>query len=228
MSVTHILDHQAQAKAKLLEQYKGNVDVEGMLDALDGNIQDLEDALWQLFTLRWLDTAVGVQLDGLGQILTFPRNTPDDEVYRLELKARSVQLISESEPEALIKVMKFMTNATLVTFQDWYPGDIGMGTDGVVLLGQINLLYDMAQRAAGAGIRVAWLWQFDPVNPFSCDGTLELGTGLSDLNNPTVGGLLGTLLVPIHPFGTDGDDDTLRGLGTLVGDPLLGGNIVSL
>lgn len=228
MTVAYIPNHQAIAKTQSLEQYHGNVDFEGMLDSLTAGVQSLEDALWQLYTLRWLDTATGVQLDGLGQILTFARNTPDDEVYRLELKARSVQLISESEPEALIRVVAFMTGADLVTYQGWYPAGIGLGTDGEVLLGNINLLYDFAQKTAGAGIRVDWLWQFDPVNPFSCDGTLDIGTGLSDLNNPTVGGLLGTLLIPIHPFGTDGDDDSLLGLGTLYGDPILGGNIVSL
>ena len=48
MNSTRITDHVERAKARLIDQYKGKPGVEGLVEALMGPIQDVEDALFAI------------------------------------------------------------------------------------------------------------------------------------------------------------------------------------
>ncbi len=84
-----ITTHTADALARFVEQYRDKPNLAAFLSVLTDRVQGVEDVLWQLASERFIDTAVGVQLDIIGKIVGQPRgNSADDDAYRLRLRAR--------------------------------------------------------------------------------------------------------------------------------------------
>lgn len=72
-----ILDHKTIYKQRLLQQYKSSLNLIGLIDALIEGQGDLETVLDQLLTERGIDTAIGAQLDIIGEIVGQPRTILD-------------------------------------------------------------------------------------------------------------------------------------------------------
>jgi hypothetical protein len=117
MSSTYISDHITRAKIRLIEQYKGKPKVEGVIEALVKPLQEIEDVLQQLKTERWVDSAVGVQLDKIGEIVGMEREYEQgDEDYRLLIKAKIIMNLNQGTPEEVIAAAKFFIGAIFI----WY------------------------------------------------------------------------------------------------------------
>lgn len=86
--LSHNLEHKAQGLARLIAQYIGKPRLENLLCVYLNQIQDAEDALWELATERFVDTAVGAQLDVLGVIVGQERQGLSDDDYRALIRAR--------------------------------------------------------------------------------------------------------------------------------------------
>ena len=80
------LDLQQDHSAILWGNWPGQFDRSAKLSAvmrgLAAPFGGMQAALLQLSTQRWLDTAVGAQLDGIGDILGRPRQITDVSAYR--------------------------------------------------------------------------------------------------------------------------------------------------
>lgn len=229
-----IPDHVAQGLARVLFQDQGDDDVKGMVEATVGPIQDIENAFYQLYT-ETLENAVGVNLDIYGEIVGQARDPgQSDDDYRLRIKTRIIQNISQGEPESIIKVYQLLVVAGLVQYQDLPPGGVYVASDIEISdQEEANKLFEQVEQVVPAGVRVEFLGDFQPgAAPFAMDGGLP-GGGFGDLNDPTQGGQLGRIWVytkPIFAFGAIdriGEDETGGGLGTLT-DPLAGGVLASL
>lgn len=74
-------DRVAQAKEKLIEQYKDSPNLISLIGSFSGQLQEIEVAHDDLLTKRFLDTAVGANLDVLGRIVVLerPYTDPDPE-----------------------------------------------------------------------------------------------------------------------------------------------------
>lgn len=100
-----------------------------LIRAFVTSIQEVDDVDQTLKFDHSIDTSVGVQLDGLGQILGLSR-LPDesDDDYREKLKFQIFINQSNGTPEEAIAVLKFLTkanklattNTTLPPFK-WTP-----------------------------------------------------------------------------------------------------------
>lgn len=224
MPVTPIVDHVAQAVARLIEQYKKKPDLEGMVGAFTAPFQALEDTFQDLETDRSLETSVGVQLDRLGTIVGIARATNEtDDEYRISIKTKIVENISQGEPERLITVYRLLVGASLVYLSELYPGGIGLMSD-VDLADQdfINLLFKRIDRIAAAGVRIDYLGSFDPDEPFAMAGTLP-GEGFGTDTDPLIGGKFATLYLDMsEEFAFAGNSLNAGGFGTIL-DPLVGG-----
>lgn len=227
----HILTHVADAQDRLLEQYKGTDDMENLIEILATEIQTLEDAVWGLYTLRDINNAVGAQLDKLGIIVGITRNTTDDDIYRLEIRAKIVKNVSQGQGEKLISVYKFMTEATHVVFQDTPPAAVMIASDGIIppALLDANLIYSLVKSAAAGGVKVGALVIFDPVAPFGYAGPRHLAKGFASVASPTQGGKYAHLLKERYPFGYGLNNPAIRGFGTItLNEPNIGGKYVAL
>ncbi len=87
MALSQITDHQAQALARLAEQYKGSASFTALIRVATAEHQAIEDVLWAEF-VETVDSAVGASLDLIGKVVGQPREGRDDVTYRLWVKAR--------------------------------------------------------------------------------------------------------------------------------------------
>ncbi len=101
-------DHAGKAKANLLEEFKGLPNWEKLLDVYSRQIQDLEDMFFELIEKRFIDDAVGAQLDGLGRIIGAPRNGLADEPYRVQLRVQIRINRSSGTVEDIISVVALL------------------------------------------------------------------------------------------------------------------------
>lgn len=98
------VDHTASLEL-LLEQFKNSENLTGLIrvNAAEANL--LQDAIFEVRDLYWLDTATGVQLDVIGSILNTPRSGKTDYEYRIELKGVATLTFSGT-PEEVINAVK--------------------------------------------------------------------------------------------------------------------------
>ncbi len=117
-----IASHCADGKSLLLAQFRGKPRLEAVLCALLRGVQELDDATWQVLTETWLDTAVGVQLETLGDIVDLPRRGWSDEVYRTLLRAQVLVLRSSGTWPELLRVLEVIgVTLTVTRVSEPYP-----------------------------------------------------------------------------------------------------------
>lgn len=178
----------------LASQFKGSLsgdysNMEKFIIAMAEPFQTLEDASNQLRTQRNIYVAVGVQLDGIGEILGLVRNDGEsDDDYRERLLFQSYINKSNGTPEELIAILKFITNASKVRYIDIYPAAYEMITDGTTFPTPHEELVTSLANAGPAGV------QYPPIIatygvevPFVFGGDFELfPLVVTDPSDPTI------------------------------------------
>lgn len=166
-------------------------------------IQDIEYAISDIGTLRWLDVAQGQQLDELGAIYNLTRDGRDDEEYRLAIKFQIYIARSSGEPESIIAFVKDITNATRVRLIEAYPAGLYIFTNGDNVLTTRNII-PLIERVMASGVKLRGLFYLDPdavYFSFEWDGDTPTdgSKGLSELNytegGQDVGGQLFELII---------------------------------
>jgi hypothetical protein len=128
MTLTKKTTHIEEAKANLIEQFKNKPNLAALSDAYVEQIQDLEDVYFQLIDDRTLDTAVGVQLDGIGQIVGEERKGLNDDDYRIRLKARIRINLSSGTAEELYRILELLVQNN-IEIEEFYPAAIVIRLD---------------------------------------------------------------------------------------------------
>lgn len=131
MSLSHNTDHAQQTVDLLLQQFKGKPNWEALLRAWAITIQEVEDMLYDLFTKRSIDTAVGEQLDILGVIVGVSRGNRNDDVYRIRLKVQIRMNVSCGTPDDILAVVGLLSDLT-VDYRDVYPAAFVVEIDGAI------------------------------------------------------------------------------------------------
>ncbi len=167
---THILDHLARGLGLTAAQLKRQPLWQSLASALLASVQDLEDQIFAMLAGRELNTAVGVQLDALGNILGVKRDGRIDETYRLRLRVQVlINLSSGTIPDLLAIVTKLGFTATLT---EYIPAAFVIVVNGAVTAAQGDDLA-MAIRTAKAGCvnAVVEYSLFSGNTTFTFDGT---------------------------------------------------------
>jgi hypothetical protein len=145
--------HVAEAIDHLIELFKYGPRNQAIVAALVGQFQELENAAYQLKQAFDLDTAIGLQLDILGEVLGEDRKGRDDDDYRAAL--RVVILVSKSHgtiPQ-LLSIAQGMSPSASVNITE--PGtmtlQINLSTLGSATL---RTVFDMLKRAKAGGVRL--------------------------------------------------------------------------
>lgn len=227
MILTQITTHISDALNRRIQQYKTKQKLAALITALVGQIQDAEDATFNMITLRALEFATGEQLDRFGEIVVQDRQGFDDDFYRVLLRVKIGINNSSGEPESIINTIKLLTEATLVHYQNLGDGSIGLSTNGTIDSSLIDFIFNNMQQVVMAGVRIDFIACFDPDESFSFDGTGPIGLGFSSLAAPTTGGKFAFLhrkTTPVFAFNSVAGvgDPGGSGFGTLA-DPLAGG-----
>jgi hypothetical protein len=119
MSIEQITDYSVNL-VLLQEQYKKSNKLIGIIEADNDQADDLEKALFEIRDEFYLSTAVGVQLDVVGNIFNVNREGMNDNDYREAIESRST-LVGSGEPEFVIKTLLSIYGATYVNYIPAYP-----------------------------------------------------------------------------------------------------------
>lgn len=170
MSLEKITDVGDRAVARLTSNFKEKPLIEAVLRALVQEHQTLEDVFDQIYKFRWLNTAIGKQLDGVGSIVGEDRRGRNDDVYRLAIKLRIAINTSKGTPEDLITVFLLLTLCNEAHYIGTFPAACEIYGD-----------FDFSQMLLGAG-----------PDAFAFDGGPD-GLGFGDVFDPDVGGMFAYL-----------------------------------
>lgn len=174
----------------LIEQFRSypELPAQKLIDIIEEMLlegQEAYDSMLELGNDRFISTAIGVQLDGCGEIVNETRSGRDDDDYRDALYAKVKINIGSGEPESIIDALSFVTSAALIRLIERYPAGIEVwlddyGWDSIYDIGKL------VQRIVSAGVDAIVTASSVDVLPFSFDTTLEGGVA-------ETGGCLGEL-----------------------------------
>lgn len=116
-------DHYGKGKALLLEQFKNRKNIEALLHAYLGQCQILENTFWDIINSRLLNTAVGNQLDGLGDLVGESRLGRNDTDYRAAVRLRVRVNRSQGRAEDVMQVANLAAVAAggVAEYQEFFP-----------------------------------------------------------------------------------------------------------
>ena len=124
-----MLDYAAKFVPKLTGQFEDSPKLKGMVKAILDALTELETAGDQLITDRWIDTAIGKQLDGAGYIVGEARRGRDDKTYRKAIKFKVFVNTSKGTPNDLVRAVKFLTDPRDCQYLESYPATAILFTD---------------------------------------------------------------------------------------------------
>src|SRR5690606_14255068 len=170
------------ALSRLVTQFRGKPRIEALLKAIAAQVHQLEDVAKDLLEKRWLDTAAGAQLDGLGRILGLDRGAWDDEQYRARLRVRIRVLLADGTPENIITTLALLSEGTPVQLIETYPAELRIVMGGAVAPEAEGALRETALSIKPPGVA---LWLESGSNPdepeFAFDGGDGAGFGVGVL-----------------------------------------------
>jgi len=139
--------------ARLITQYKNASNLIDIIAGFGEQTQDDEDMLQAFFLERYLATAIGAQLDGLGQIIGINRGVLNDADYRARLYLQIAQNFSEGAIENLIWIYKELMGADSIILSEIFPAEFSMLAINPAPIADPTTIRDavFAAKAAGVG-----------------------------------------------------------------------------
>jgi hypothetical protein len=137
-------------------------------------VQEIEQAISDVISLRELDNATGKTLDYVGEVVGISRPYGlNDAAYLIIIKAKIQMNASGGEPERLIAAIRALTTAGDVAFWD-IPFLVSLEFPGTSI---IDGLWNFIKRIVAGGVELR-LVNVDSLSPFTFDSdTLGLDNG---------------------------------------------------
>lgn len=193
-------DHCTRGMSRLIEQYKDKPRIEAIVCTINDQVQDLETALWRLYTERGIDYAYGIQLDKLGEIVGEERKGQTDEPYRRFIRVRILVNKSDGKFEQLLEIALLALNDAEVPAEvkvtEYFPAAVDVTINSAILTFGLVPFYLFAllrlAKAAGVNLTMQFVWgeiaeafTFGSSSLYPEDGT-DLGWGST--SDATLGG----------------------------------------
>lgn len=148
-----IADHAALAIARLAQQYRDQPNIEGLINALAAEVQEVEDAFWTLFTLRSVAVAQGAQLDILGATVGRRRAGATDDEYRLRIQAQIKTNLSNGTVEEIYDVFRTLLPAAVLVLREDFPASLVLQVSSTAIPSSLVWLFsDFLRACRGGGI----------------------------------------------------------------------------
>lgn len=145
-------------------------DLEKILEVYLKQIQDLEDAAFQVLLETILDNAVGEQLDVIGRIVVLAREGFADDTYRERLRAKIIINRGSGTIPEIIEIISLLSGPGVqVEVQQFFPAAIHVIAVDVLAVGLGFGIGPLLQASKLGGVRAIFIFhQTDPV--FAFDG----------------------------------------------------------
>jgi hypothetical protein len=180
MAITHDVNVKARGLSRMLSQFRGKPRFEALLASYLDEFQEIEDALYEVYTKRELQngTATGDLLAKLGKIVGQGSEGLSDDLYRLLIQARIASNRSNGRREELINVASLLVPLTSIYVKDYPPGSVYVNPRGVVELPPYLVGQSFLARATAAGVLLIFVWSsVDVLHTFtlgSVDGSVTV------------------------------------------------------
>ena len=110
--ISLVSDRVARAKSLLLSQFKDKPNINALVDALVSELQELENVLSQLQTVRTLEGAYGWWLDQIGAELDVPRGNYQDNDYKTAIKIAMARQSASASVDDILRIVQLITSDT--------------------------------------------------------------------------------------------------------------------
>lgn len=154
--------HLDEMLARLPAHLQDASNLASLLEVSAGQYQALESALQDMLVLRSIDTAMGTQLDGIGQIVDLARVLGEtDEQYRTSLRTRVLSLSRSGEVETLIQAFLELTGSGNAQYVEIYPATFQISGVPTVDIGDpevTDLIEERMRGVKAAGIQMILLY----------------------------------------------------------------------
>lgn len=188
--LVHATDHQERAVGTVISILRDKARFATLLGIYVKLLQECEDAAWDLYTKRRLDTATGASLDIIGAILKEPRGGLSNGDYRAVLRIKARVLFSGGRAEDIITICRLFLQATPFMYEEFYPAAIQVTVLGTPSF-SVALLGKFLRRAKMGGVRIDAIQTFGDTFTYggvpSVDET-SATEGYSDIGAGTTGG----------------------------------------
>jgi hypothetical protein len=156
-----MLDYIAIGQGRLTNQFSEKPLIRGVVGAMLKPLGEVEDLADQVKSDRWIDTAVGVQLDGAGYIVGESRLGRGDDEYRNAILFKIFVNTSTATPEDLIKGLKFLTQPDDIQYIEQYPATAILYTNGYPIPQNIqSVIQDLSPAAiSDVPVMVSFAWK---------------------------------------------------------------------
>jgi|SRR5262245_58163108 len=156
--LTYDPDHVARGVSRLIERYR-KPRTSALLASWLDEVQQAEDALWQLLVERWVTTAVGVQLDVLGRIVGEPRRNRDDDTYRIWISARNMVTRSSGKTTEILAIARTLAGPIVdIALEEYYPAAFLVRLSGTFTLDEGYQIAYQLKQAKPAGVLFGMTW----------------------------------------------------------------------
>jgi hypothetical protein len=136
--ITKITDHVDRALARLIGQFRHSASHRGLLASYIAEVQEVENALFDILVQSSIADATGAQLDGLGQILGERRNGREDDVYRQAVAARFFLNKASGTIEEVLQLFRLITDASPY-LDEYFPAAFVLRLEDVPIEDPANL-----------------------------------------------------------------------------------------
>ena len=144
-------DSVAIARGHLLSQYTQAVRLLGLISAGCHQADSVEQAMFEIRDGFWIATAVGAQLDVLGNVYGLSRDGMDDDTYRTELQYLAASWVNGS-PEEIMAFLRFITGARDIAYLTDYPAGYALTTNDAAVT--VPLLQSISPAGVQASLAV--------------------------------------------------------------------------
>lgn len=186
-------DYAADAVPRLAGQFYESAKLTAMIKAIVDPLSVMEDTCDDMTTERWIDTAIGRQLDGCGYIVGVYRRGMTDDEYRVAIKFKVFVNVSNATPTDLIRGLKYLTSPTDCQYLEAWPATAILFSNGLFVPPNIHpIMQDLSPAAisdvpvcvsfAGKPFRFSRDIQTNPFGELFVNGASEyLEVSASDL-----------------------------------------------
>ena len=144
--------------------------LETLLEIYASEIQALETAAFQVLDDRWLDSAVGTQLDNLGQIIGRDRLGEDDDTYRILLTSQIALNSSSGTVSEILYVLNLNVPTITLELEQLYPAAFVITAESdPITTSTATIISGLIDRLRAGGVRAYFTYYIaDPL--FKLDG----------------------------------------------------------
>jgi hypothetical protein len=149
--------HAEQAVANLIEFFRKPRSSE-IMRIVGGQVQDVEDAIWQLYTAFDMNTATGMTLDLLGGVVGEARANRTDDDYRAAVRARILVNRSNGRLEDMLAVLvALLPDNTGIVVHEFYPASIRFDVFDAFAGATAETVARMLRQSKPAGVKLTFV-----------------------------------------------------------------------